>query len=228
MPAGPGQNKKSMKQLTGFSSVDRMIQQQIVDRGIRDERVLEAMRNVPREVFFPTELRDQAHADRAAPIGHGQTISQPYIVALMTHRLDVHPEHRVLELGTGSGYQTAILARLASEVYSIERVKPLLDDAFERVLSLGLRNVHFRYGDGMSGWPEAAPFDRIIIAAAAPKIPEKFLVEQLQEGGLAVLPVGSEDEQMLVEVRKSFNRLQSTNICPCRFVKLIGQGAWSE
>jgi protein-L-isoaspartate(D-aspartate) O-methyltransferase len=218
-----------MKQkLSEWTPLERMVQQQVVERGIRDERVIEALRGVPRDRFFPDETQDEAYADRAAPIGHGQTISQPYIVALMTHHLDVQPGHTVLELGTGSGYQTAILARLAGEVYSIERVKPLLDDAFERVLSLGVRNVHFRHGDGTLGWPGRAPFDRILIAAGAPVLPTALLQGQLKDGGVAVLPVGAQDEQMLVAVRRRGERLETTEICPCRFVKLIGDEGWKS
>src|SRR3984885_5964368 len=138
----------SMNELEQLTPQERMIRQQIVERGITDPRVLEAMRAVPREKFFPTPTRSEAHADRSAPIGHGQTISQPYIVALMTQRLEVGPTHRVLELGTGSGYQTAILAKLSAEVWTVERLKPLLDDAFERLMSMGIRNVHYRFGDG--------------------------------------------------------------------------------
>src|SRR5687767_2946146 len=188
-----------------------MIRQQVIERGLTDERVLAAMRAVPREMFFADEFRHEAHADRAAPIGHGQTISQPYMVALMSSRLDVRPEHRVLELGTGSGYQTAVLAHLAGRVYSIERVKPLLDEAFERVLTLGLRNVHFRHGDGTLGWPEHAPYDRILITAGAPELPRALLMNQLADGGIAVLPVGPADEQMLVEVRRRGNDLAVTD-----------------
>jgi len=168
-----------VKQLTELSPLERMIQQQVIERGIRDERVIAAMRAVPREKFFRNEARDEAYAGRAAPIGHGQTISEPYIVALMTHRLDVHPNHKVLELGTGSGYQTAVLARLAGQVYSIERIKPLLDAAFERVLDLGVRNAHFRHADGTLGWLEAAPFDRIIITAGAPELAAGIVVEPI-------------------------------------------------
>ena len=205
-----------------------MIQQQVIERGIRDERVIAALRAIPRERFFREDDRDQAYAGRAAPIGHQQTISEPYIVALMTHRLDVHSNHKVLELGTGSGYQTAILAKLAGQVYSIERIKPLLDEAFERVLDLGLRNVHFRHGDGTLGWPEQAPFDRIIITAGAPELPKALLREQLKDGGLAVLPAGPDDDQMLMEVRREGAELKITDICPCRFVKLIGKEGWAE
>jgi len=217
-----------MQQVKEMSSLERMIQQQVIDRGIRDERVLNALRAVPRDKFFPDDSRQAAYADRAAPIGHGQMISQPYMVALMTHRLDVQPKHKVLELGTGSGYQTAVLAHLAGHVYTIERVKPLLDEAFERVLSLGFRNVHFRHGDGTVGWPQAAPFDRILITAGAPELPRSLLLTNLVDGGLAVLPVGPHDEQMLVEVRRRGNELQSTDVCPCRFVKLVGREGWKE
>jgi len=205
-----------------------MIQTQVIDRGIDDERVLAAMRAVPRDRFFPEQSRNEAFADRAAPIGFGQTISQPYIVALMTQRLDVYADHKVLEIGTGSGYQTAILAKLAREVYTVERIKDLLDDAWERVLDLGNRNAHFRHGDGTRGWAEAAPFDRIIITAGAPELPERLLLSQLKDGGLAVLPVGSADEQMLVLVRRHGEVLETTDISPCRFVKLIGEEGWKK
>ena len=215
-----------LSEQSSSASLERMIQQQVVERGIRDEHLLAALRAVPREQFFPTEGRGEAFADRAAPIGHGQTISQPYIVALMTQRLELTPEHRVLELGTGSGYQTAVLAKLAKEVYTVERVKPLLDEAFERLMSLGVRNVHLRHGDGTLGWPDAARFDRILIAAGAPQLPAKLLLSQLADGGVAVLPVGNDDEQMLVQVRRVGDELKTTDVCPCRFVKLIGAEGW--
>jgi protein-L-isoaspartate(D-aspartate) O-methyltransferase len=217
-----------MQNATEVSPLERMIQQQVVERGIRDPRVLDALRAVPRELFFPEESRKAAFADRAAPIGHGQTISQPYMVALMTQRLELRPEHRVLEIGTGSGYQTAVLCHLAGDVYSVERVKPLLDVAFERVLGLGLRNVHFRHGDGTLGWPEHAPFDRVLVTAGAPELPRQLLLGQLADGGVAVLPVGPQDDQMLVEVRRQRSDLKVTEVCPCRFVKLIGQEGWEK
>ena len=217
-----------MKQLHESSPQERMIQQQLVERGIDDPRVLAAVRSVPREFFFAADTRAQAHADRAAPIGHGQTISQPYMVALMTQRLDVQTGQRILEIGTGSGYQTAVLAHLAGVVYSMERVKPLLDEAFDRLMALGIRNIHLRYGDGSIGWPEAAPFDRILITAGAPELPTNLLLTQLQDNGIAVLPVGDIQEQVLVEIRRRGDALQRTDICPCRFVKLIGQAGWSE
>ncbi len=206
--------------------LEQMIRQQVIERGITDERVIGALRAVPREKFFMDDLADEAYADRAAPIGHGQTISQPYMVALMTERLDVKPEHKVLEIGTGSGYHTAILARLGRDIYSVERVKPLLDAAWNRLSDLGIRNAHFKYADGTLGWPEQAPFDRILIAAGAPNIPQKLLLEQLADGGLAVLPIGPDDEQMLVVVRRDGRKLHTTDVCPCRFVKLIGAEGW--
>jgi protein-L-isoaspartate(D-aspartate) O-methyltransferase len=217
-----------MQNATEVSPLEKMIQQQVVERGIRDARVLDALRAVPRELFFPEESRKAAFADRAAPIGHGQTISQPYMVALMTQRLDLRPDHRVLEVGTGSGYQTAVLCHLAGDVYSVERVKPLLDAAFERVLGLGLRNVHFRHGDGTLGWPEQAPFDRVLITAGAPEMPRNLLLGQLADGGVAVLPVGPQDDQMLVEVHRRGGELKVVEVCPCRFVKLIGQEGWER
>lgn len=206
-----------------------MLRQQVIERGLDDPRLLQAMRAVPRDLFFPEADRGGAFADRAAPIGHGQTISQPYMVALMTDRLDVQPEHRVLEIGTGSGYQTAILANLAAEVFTIERIKPLLDQAFERLMSLppdGLRNIHYRHGDGTLGWPDAAPFERILIAAGAPDVPRHLLLSQLIEGGLAVLPIGPAEEQMLVRITRQGDKLTSADICPCRFVKLVGEEGW--
>lgn len=217
-----------MNDVKDVTRQETMIQQQVIQRDIRDERVIEALRSVPRDRFFPAGSKDEAFADRAAPIGHGQTISQPYMVALMTQRLNLQENHKVLEIGTGSGYQTTVLSRLAAEVFTIERVKPLLDEAWERLMGLHVRNVHFRHGDGTVGWPEAAPFDRILIAAGAPHIPRALLQAQLKDGGIAVLPVGSQNEQMLIEVRRQKDELITTDICPCRFVKLIGQEGWAK
>ena len=206
--------------------LEQMIRQQVIERGITDPRVLEALRAVPREKFFAEDLAREAYADRAAPIGHGQTISQPYMVALMTERLDVQPTHKVLEIGTGSGYQTAILSKLAREVYTVERVKALLDEAFNRLGDMNIRNVHFRLGDGTLGWPEVGPFDRILIGAGAPALPNHLLRAQLTDGGIAVVPVGPADEQMLLVVRREGDKLLSTDVCACRFVKLIGEEGW--
>lgn len=217
-----------MNELKTESPQEQMIRRQVIARGIREERVIEALRQVPRDRFFPTNDREEAFSDRAAPIGHGQTISQPYMVALMTEKLEIGPEDRVLELGTGSGYQTAILAHLAKEVYTVERVKPLLDAAWERLMELNLRNIHYRHGDGTQGWPEAGPFDRLLITAGAPALPEHLLRTQLKDGGLAVVPVGPYEEQTLLQVRRLGERFQSTELCACRFVKLIGQEGWQE
>jgi protein-L-isoaspartate(D-aspartate) O-methyltransferase len=213
----------NMNELDQVSPQERMIQQQIVERGIDEPRVLAALRAVPRERFFPSDQRAAVYADRPSPIGHEQTISQPYIVALMTQRLEVAAHHKVLEVGTGSGYQTAILSQLAREVFTIERVKPLLDDSWERLMGLGLRNIHFRYGDGTLGWPQAAPFDRVLIAAAARAIPRELLLNQLADDGVAVLPVGDQTQQMLLHIRRLGNDLLVTDLCPVRFVELIEQ-----
>jgi len=195
---------------------------------MRDERVLTALRHVPRDKFVLPEEKQNAYADKALPIGHDQTISQPYIVALMTQRLDVQPDHKVLEIGTGSGYQAAVLAQLAKEVCTVERIKPLLDSAFHRLLDLSVRNVKFRYGDGTEGWPEQAPFDRILIAAGAPELPRTLLLSQLKEGGMAIVPIGPRNEQTLLGIRKRDNDLLTAEIIPCKFVPLIGKEGWSE
>lgn len=205
-----------------------MIRRQVIDRGISDPRVVAAMRAVPRDQFFPPDDREDAYLGQAAPIGFGQTISEPYIVALMTQALQLEPSHMVLELGTGSGYHTAVLAQLAREVYSVERIKPLLDDAFHRLGEMNIRNVHFRCGDGTLGWADKAPFDRIMAAAGAPEIPRALLLAQLKDGGIAVLPHGPMERQMLVSITRHGEQLQITNLCPCRFVKLIGAEGWQS
>jgi protein-L-isoaspartate(D-aspartate) O-methyltransferase len=210
------------------SRQEEMIQRQLIGRDIRDARVIAAVRDVPREAFFPADSDADPFADGPAAIGHGQTISQPYIVALMTEALRLAPTSRVLEIGTGSGYQTAILAKLAAEVWSVERIKPLLDNAFEVLHQLGIRNVHYRFGDGTLGWPEAAPFDRILIAAGAPELPRQLLMSHLAEGGMAVLPVGPQDDQMLVRCTRKSDALQVDDLCACRFVPLIGREGWGE
>lgn len=204
---------------------DRMVQDQIVARGIRDMRVIEAMKWVPRERFFPQDIVSHAYDDAAAPIGHGQTISQPYIVALMSETLRVQPHHKVLEIGTGSGYQAAVLAKLAQEVYTVDRIKPLLDEAFERLSELHIRNVHFRFGDGSIGWREHAPFDRIIVTAAAPQLPQ-MLLDQLADGGICVAPVGERSSQDLVACTRRGNDFEIHRFCGVRFVPLLGEGGW--
>lgn len=204
-----------------------MVDQQIRARNVTDQRVLDAMEQVPRERFILPESAEEAFSDRALPIDCGQTISQPYIVAAMTAHLAVRREHRVLEIGTGSGYQTAILARLAREVYTIERVEPLQSAARSLLTSLGVRNVWYRVDDGSVGWPEAAPFDRIMVTAAAPEIP-RSLVDQLVDGGRLVIPVGPAEEQTLTTVERIGYRTTETLRFPCRFVKLIGREGWPE
>jgi protein-L-isoaspartate(D-aspartate) O-methyltransferase len=214
-----------MNTLRDASAQLQMIRK-IMDYGIRDERVLAAMRAVPRDRFVPEDQKPQAFADKALPIGHGQTISQPYMVAIMSHRLDVQPDHKVLEIGTGSGYQAAVLAQLAKVVWTIERLKPLLDDAFHRLGDLGIRNVKFKLGDGTAGWAEQAPFDRILIAAGAPEMPRELLLSHLKDGGLAMVPIGPRDEQTLLGVRRRGNDLLTEEILPCKFVPLIGKEGW--
>ncbi|MDM8004905.1 MAG: protein-L-isoaspartate(D-aspartate) O-methyltransferase [Phycisphaerae bacterium] len=204
----------------------RMVDEQIRGRGIDDPRVLAAMEEVPRELFVPPEKRDAAFSDGALPLGCGQTISQPYVVAYMTACLEVQAHHRVLEVGTGSGYQTAVLARLAAEVYTIERVGALLSAARALLNSLGVGNVRSREGDGSLGWPEFAPFDRIMVTAAAPRVPES-LVRQLGEGGRLVIPVGGVAQQTLTLIRLENGRVIETPRLPVRFVKLVGDQAWS-
>jgi len=193
--------------------------------GIRDERVLSAMERVPRHLFVPPELVPYAYEDRPLPIGAGQTISQPYIVALSTQALELSPQDRVLEIGTGSGYQAAVLAELAGEVYTVERLPELSQAARERLERLGYRNLHFRVGDGTKGWPDEAPFDAILVTAAAPKVPQS-LVEQLAEGGRLVIPIGGRESQDLWLMRRRTRRLEKVYLCPCTFVPLIGEEGW--
>jgi protein-L-isoaspartate(D-aspartate) O-methyltransferase len=203
----------------------KMIQQQIRDRGVRDPRVLDALMAVPREEFLPPEQRHHAYDDRALALAHGQTISQPYIVAYMTEQLAVEPHHRVLEIGTGSGYQCAILAKIAQHVYSIERIDSLRQRAAETLERIGINNVTLRGGDGTMGLPEFAPYDRIMVTAAGPRVPQ-VLVDQLAEGGRLVIPIGGALDQTIVVASKSGGRIIETATIGCRFVKLIGQEGW--
>lgn len=199
---------------------EQMLQQHLRARGIVDERVLAAMARVPREMFVPSHELNESYADAALPIECGQTISQPYVVALMSQTLELTGSERVLEIGTGSGYQTAILAELAPEVYSVERHAPLSDMARERLRAVGYDNVHLRVGDGSLGWLDEAPFDRIIITAAAHQCPPA-LWHQLGEGGLLIGPFGTRDEQTLTILRKIGGRAAMEPSIPCRFVPLI-------
>ena len=197
----------------------RMVADQIRARGVRDPRVLSAVTRVPRELFLPEAKRDEAYEDRPVPIGFGQTISQPYIVAYMTEALKVEPSHRVLEIGTGCGYQTAVLAELALEVYSIELIDVLAERARRRLDGLGYTNVQVRAGDGHAGWPEQAPFDRILAAAAPAEVPAA-LIEQLVDGGILVIPVGTGDQELRV-LQKHGGRIELLSTLPVRFVPMI-------
>ena len=196
-----------------------MVAEQIRARGVRDERVLEAMVKVPREQFVPATLRSAAYEDRPLSIGHGQTISQPYIVGYMTEALQLDASHRVLEIGTGCGYQTAVLAQLAREVFSIELLPELAERARAMLASLHYTNVHICPGDGYQGWPEHAPYDRILGAAAAAAVPAA-LVEQLADGGILVMPIGTEYQELRV-LQKRGETLDTLATLPVRFVPMI-------
>lgn len=202
-----------------MESRERMVVEQIKARGVRDPRVLDALAQVPRHYFLPESQRGEAYEDRPIPIGHGQTISQPYIVAYMTEALQVDFSHRVLEIGTGCGYQTAILAQLAAEVYSIERVPELAERARRTLSAQGYTNVHIRTGDGYAGWPEHAPFDRILGAAAAEDVPPA-LVDQLADGGILVIPVGTWEQELRV-LQKRGQALDTLATLPVRFVPMV-------
>jgi protein-L-isoaspartate(D-aspartate) O-methyltransferase len=197
----------------------RMVAQQIRARGVRDPRVLAALERVPRHEFVPEAHRHEAYGDHPLPLPAGQTISQPYIVGYMTELLAVEPHHRVLEIGTGSAYQTAVLAELAAEVWTIEVVPGLAGSARTILERLGYRNVHTREGNGWDGWPEAAPFDRIMVTAAPDEIPPA-LQAQLADGGIMIVPVGSAD-QRIVRIARSGERFTQTELLPVRFVPMV-------
>ncbi len=202
----------------------RMVREQLQsgDRGITNARVLAAMRKVPRHELVPERVRSAAYEDTPLPIGYGQTISQPYIVAFMTEQLDPQPTDRVLEIGTGSGYQAAVLAELVQTVYTIEIVEPLAERAKADLQRLGCTNVFVRAGDGYQGWPEAAPFDAIIVTCAPEDVPRP-LVKQLKEGGRMIIPVGSFGAQNLVLLRKRGTQLERRAVLPVRFVPMTGK-----
>jgi protein-L-isoaspartate(D-aspartate) O-methyltransferase len=212
-------------QTEGWSHARRqMIERQLRGRDIRSTRVLEAMARVPRHLFVPEESRADAYGDYPLPIGYGQTISQPYIVAFMTEALEVEPHHRVLEIGTGSGYQAAILAELGREVYSIEIVEPLAKRTHELLAKLGYTKLHLRIGDGYRGWPEAAPFDAILVTAAGDHVPPA-LIDQLKPGGRMVLPIGSVyGAQYLILVEKdAAGAVRTRSLLPVAFVPMLHQ-----
>jgi protein-L-isoaspartate(D-aspartate) O-methyltransferase len=200
----------------------RMVQQQLMARGINDTRVIAAMAKVPREKFVPSESRVASYEDGPMPIGHGQTISQPYIVAFMTEQLRPKPNDRVLEIGTGSGYQAAILAELVKELYTIEIIEPLAKNAEATLQRLGYKNVHVKVGDGYRGWPEHAPFDAIIVTCAPGKVPQP-LTDQLKDGGRMIIPVGGFGNQELYLLEKKNGQLQRRAVLPVRFVPMAGE-----
>jgi len=204
-----------------------MVQKQLEARGISDPEVLKAMRTVPRHLFVSEALRDQAYGDFPLPIGEQQTISQPYIVAEMTQSLQLGKDDRILEIGTGSGYQSAIVAEIAYKVYTIERIHSLYIKTRKLFDRLHYHNIVTRYSDGTCGWEEESPFDAIIVTAGAPEIP-KTLISQLAMGGRMVLPVGDEFSQELVRVYRGDNGIHATHLGGCRFVKLVGEFGWKE
>ena len=204
-----------------------MVAEQLRGRSIRDERVLEAMARIPRHRFVEEALVSRAYGDSALPIGEGQSISQPYMVALMSGALGLRGGERVLEIGTGSGYQTAVLAELAEKVFSVERVRAFAERAQYRLGALGYYNVRIRVGDGSLGWPEEAPFDAIIVTAASPGEPPALL-EQLRDRGRLVIPVGDETSQVLLKVVRVGERFRRRELVPCVFVRLIGAQGWQD
>ena len=206
---------------------NRMVEEQIIARGVKDERVLAAMRKVPRHEFLPEGIRGMAYQDSALPLGEAQTMSQPYMVALMTEQLELKGHERVLEIGTGSGYQAAVLSELCEKVYTVERIKKLADRARESLDRLGYRSVAIKVYDGTYGWKEMAPFDAIMVTAGAPDVPAP-LVEQLKEGGRMVIPVGERFGQTLLKIVKTPAGPVTERSIPCMFVPLIGNHGWKE
>jgi protein-L-isoaspartate(D-aspartate) O-methyltransferase len=220
--SGPSCEKRQAEDFE--AARQRMVEKQIRARGIDDQLVINAMLKVPRHLFVPDNYRHYAYSDTPVPIGHGQTISQPYIVALMTEELNVSNADRVLEIGTGSGYQAAVLAEIVKEVYSIEIIEPLGSSAQARLKELGYDNVTVMVGDGYLGWPEHAPFDRIIVTCAPTDIPDP-LIEQLQEGGIMMIPVGTAGFQYLYRVKKYMGEAETEEVIPVSFVPLTGPHA---
>jgi protein-L-isoaspartate(D-aspartate) O-methyltransferase len=206
---------------------DKMVKNQLAARGIKDKNVLRAMGKIQRHLFIEEALIGEAYSDHPLPIGHKQTISQPYIVALMTEALELSGEERVLEVGTGSGYQTAILAELAEKVYTIERIRPLMEKARRLLAELGYANVIMKAFDGTLGWREYKPFDAIIVTAGAPEIP-KPLMEQLADGGRMIVPIGDKFSQKLIRVKREMDDFEEEDYGGCRFVDLIGVYGWKD
>jgi protein-L-isoaspartate(D-aspartate) O-methyltransferase len=205
----------------------RMVEEQIIGRGVKDERVLAAVRKVPRHEFLPEAIRGMAYADNALPIGESQTMSQPYMVAMMSELLELKGTERVLEIGTGSGYQAAVLAELCEKVYTVERIKTLADRARATLDRLGYRSIAIKVFDGTYGWKEMAPFDAIMVTAGSPEVPAP-LIEQLKDGGRMVIPVGERFGQSILKVVKTADGTVTQRSIPCVFVPLIGNHGWKE
>lgn len=210
-----------------FRGPRRRLVEQLQDQGIRDLAVLKAIDETPRHIFVPRAVRHRAYEDSALPIGNGQTISQPSIHARYLQLLHLTGTEKVLEIGTGSGYQTVLLSHLAAQVFSIERVAPLLESARAIIQQIGARNISLLLGDGTLGWRQYAPYDAILVSAAAPDIPEAY-VEQLAEGGRLLIPLGDREEQILYLIVKRGDQLERTEIAPVRFVPLVGKYSWEE
>jgi protein-L-isoaspartate(D-aspartate) O-methyltransferase len=225
---GCGANGSGTQRLTTDWTAARtqMVDEQLTARDINSPRVIGAMRTVPRHLFVPESVREDAYGDTPLPIGHGQTISQPYIVAFMTQALEIEPAHRVLEIGTGSGYQAAVLSVLAADVYTIEIIPALADRARDTLAALGYANVHVRAGNGYLGWPEHAPYDRVIVTAAPEEVPAA-LVEQLKVGGLMAIPVGSVEQELRI-LRRTPTATETVRTLPVRFVPMTGKPKTGE
>ena len=206
---------------------EEMVKKQLIARGIKDGRVLEVFRRLKREKFVPPEVQKDAYEDFPLPIGEGQTISQPYMVALMTQCLELRGEERVLEIGTGSGYQTAVLAELAKEVYSVERINSLAQRTGKLLRKLGYTNIRILVANGTLGWEEFSPYDRILVTAGAKEVPQPLL-SQLKEGGIMVIPVGDMYSQELEVIRKEEDSIKTETVEKCVFVPLIGMHGWKE
>jgi protein-L-isoaspartate(D-aspartate) O-methyltransferase len=209
-----------------FKGVRRRLVELLQQNGIRDLAVLHAIDQTPRHLFVPTGVRHRAYEDSALPIGNGQTISQPWVHARYLELLKLTGEEKVLEIGTGSGYQTALLAKLSAQVFSIERIPVLLDRAREILQQIGVRNVSFLLGDGTLGWRQYAPYDAILVGAGAPEVPQTYL-EQLKEGGRLLIPLGDRDEQTLYMLTRRGDQLEQQEIAPVRFVPLVGKYSWN-
>jgi protein-L-isoaspartate(D-aspartate) O-methyltransferase len=207
---------------------ERMVREQLIRRDIRDQRVLDAMRSIPRHAFVPPEHRHMAYGDGPLPIGSGQTISQPYIVALMTQLLNLKGDEKVLEVGTGSGYQAAVLAHLAQEVHTIERHANLAEEAGQTLSELGYSNVYVHVGDGTRGWPDAAPYNAIMVTAGSPQVPKSLLAQLDDSGGRMIIPVGGRGNQRLERWYREGDDYRCERILPVAFVPLLGEEGWQE